>query len=94
MGFQSEQLEVDFIWINRVKEQIMQTNANLVVKLGEATIQLRDIMNLEIGDIIQLNTDATMPLDVMVEGVPKFKGIPGLLKGNRAIRVTESMFDL
>ena len=94
VGFQSEQLEVDFIWINRVKEQIMQTTANLVVKLGEADIQMRDLLNLEVGDIIQLNSDATMPLSVNVEGVPKFKGIPGLLKGNRAIRVTESMFDL
>lgn len=94
VGFQSEQLEVDFIWINRVKEQIMQTTANLVVKLGEASIQVRDLLNLEVGDIIQLDTDATMPLSVMVEGVPKFKGIPGLLRGNRAIRVTESMFDV
>ncbi|MFY7929077.1 MAG: flagellar motor switch protein FliM [Oligoflexus sp.] len=94
VGFQSEQLEVDFIWINRVKEQIMQTTANLVVKLGEASIQVRDLLNLEVGDIIQLDTDATMPLNVMVEGVPKFKGIPGLLRGNRAIRVTESMFDV
>ncbi len=94
VGFQSEQLEVDFIWINRVKEQIMQTQANLVVKLGEAQIQMRDLLNLEVGDIIQLDTDATLPLNVMVEGIPKFKGIPGLLKGNRAIRVTESMFDL
>lgn len=93
VGFQSEQLEVDFIWINRVKEQIMHTTANLMVKLGEAHIQVRDLMNLEPGDIIQLDTDATMPLDVLVEGVPKFKGIPGLLRGNRAIRVTESMFD-
>lgn len=94
VGFQSEQLEVDFIWINRVKEQIMQTTANMIVKLGEANIQMRDILNLEIGDIIQLDTDATMPLSVQVEGVPKFKGIPGLLKGNRAIRITESMFDI
>ena len=93
VGFQSEQLEVDFIWINRVKEQIMQTAANIVVKLGEAHIQVRDLMNLEVGDIIQLDTDATMPLDVLVEGIAKFKGIPGLLKGNRAIRVTESMFE-
>jgi flagellar motor switch protein FliM len=93
VGFQSEQLEVDFIWINRVKEQIMQTTANIVVKLGEASIQVRDLMNLEVGDIIQLDTDATMPLSVMVEGIPKFKGIPGLLRGNRAIRVTESMFE-
>lgn len=94
VGFQSEQLEVDFIWINRVKEQIMQTTANLVVKLGEAQIQVRDLLNLEVGDIIQLDTDATMPLNVLVEGIPKFKGIPGLLRGNRAIRVTESMFDV
>ncbi len=94
VGFQSEQLEVDFIWINRVKEQIMQTTANIVVKLGEASIQVRDLLNLEVGDIIQLDTDATMPLSVLVEGIPKFKGIPGLLRGNRAIRVTESMFDV
>jgi flagellar motor switch protein FliM len=93
VGFQSEQLEVDFIWINRVKEQIMQTTANIAVKLGEANIQVRDLMNLEVGDIIQLDTDATMPLDVMVEGIPKFKGIPGLLRGNRALRITESIFE-
>lgn len=93
VGFQSEQLEVDFIWINRVKEQIAQTMANVGVSLGEAHIQVRDLLNLEAGDIIQLDTDATMPLDVLVEGVPKFRGIPGLLKGNRAIRITESMFE-
>ena len=93
VGFQSEQLEVDFIWINRVKEQIMQTTANIVVKLGEANVDLQDIINLEIGDFIQLDRDATIPLDVLVEGVPKFKGIPGLVKGNRAIRITESMFE-
>ena len=72
----------------------MQTSANLCVKLGEADIQMRDILHLEQGDIIQLDTDATMPLNVLVEGVPKFKGIPGTLKGNRALRITESMFDI
>lgn len=93
VGFQSEQLEVDFIWINRIKEQIMATSANLLVRLGEANITVRDLMNLEPGDIIQLNTDATVPLNVLVEGVAKFKGIPGLLKGNRALKITESLFD-
>lgn len=93
VGFQSEQLEVDFIWINRIKEQIMGTNANVLVKLGEADIDVRDIMDLEPGDIIQLGNDATLPLDVEVEGVPKFKGIPGLLKGNRALKITEALFE-
>jgi flagellar motor switch protein FliM len=93
VGFQSEQLEVDFIWINRIKEKVMQTEANLLVRLGEADISARDLMNLEAGDIIQLNTDATTPLDIMVEGVAKFRGVPGLLKGNRAIRITDSLLE-
>jgi flagellar motor switch protein FliM len=93
VGFQSEQLEVDYIWINRIKEQIMQTSANLLVKLGEADISVNDLMDLTPGDIIQLATDATAPLDILVEGVPKFKGIPGLLKGNRALKIVESLID-
>jgi len=94
VGFQSEQLEVDFIWINRIKEQIMGTSANVLVKLGEADIALRDLMELAPGDIIQLDTDATMPLDIQIEGIPKFKGIPGLLKGNRALKIVESLIDV
>ena len=91
VGFQSEQLEVDFIWINRIKEQIMQTSANMQVKLGEADIAVRDLLELNPGDVIQLATDATLPLDILVEGIAKFKGIPGILKGNRAVKITESL---
>ncbi len=94
VGFQSEQLEVDFIWINRIKEQILHTSANLLIQLGEAEITVADLMKLEVGDIIQLDTDATMPLDVLAEGVVKFKGLPGILKGNRAIKITESLIDV
>lgn len=93
VGFQSEQLEVDFIWINRIKEKIMDTIANVSVKLGEAEINVSDLMNLSVGDIIQLNTDATVPLDIDVEGVRKFKGLPGILKGNRAIKITDSFIE-
>ncbi len=89
VGFQSEQLEVDFIWINRLKEHIMQTQANILIKLGDAEIQMRDVLKLEAGDIIQLNQDATSPIDILVEGIPKFKGVPGLLRGSRAMKITE-----
>ena len=69
----------------------MGTSANINVKLGDAEIAMRDLMELQPGDIIQLNTDATSPLDILVEGVPKFRGIPGLLRGNRALRIVESL---
>lgn len=94
VGFQSEQLEVDYIWIHRIKEQIMQTEANIQIKLGSADITVHDLANLEPGDIIQLNHDATKPLDVLVEGIPKFRCIPGVLKGQRAIKITESLIEV
>ena len=58
----------------------MQTPANVLVKLGEADITMRDLLELQAGDIIQLDNDATLPLDIQVEGISKFRGIPGLLK--------------
>ena len=91
VGFQSEQLEVDHIWINRIKEQIMMTRTNIVVKLGEANISVNDLVNLEVGDIIQLDHDASVALDLLVESVAKFKCVPGVLKGQRAIKVVESL---
>ena len=72
----------------------MGTSANIIVRLGDADISVKDLMQLEPGDIIQLNNDATMPLEVLVEGMPKFRGVPGLLKGSRAIKITESLIEM
>ena len=89
VGFQSEQLEVDHLWINRIKEQILGARVNLEVPLGEAHITVDDLINLEKGDIIQLDHDANQPLMLNVEGVGKFKGSPGVLKGQRAVKIQE-----
>ena len=89
VGFQSEQLEVDYIWINRIKEQIMGTTVNLMVRLGEANINVNDLVNLAVGDIIQLDHDSSAPLNIEVEGIAKFKCLPGVLKGQRAVKITD-----
>ena len=89
MGFQSEQLEVDHIWINRIKGQLVQTNVNVSVELGHAWITMNDLMGLSKGDVIVLEHDADKPFDVVIEGVKKFRGVPGVLKGNRALKITE-----
>jgi flagellar motor switch protein FliM len=91
VGFQSEQLEIDYIWIHRIKEQIMQTTTNILVKLGDADITANDLANLEVGDIIQLNHDAATPLELLVEGIPKFKCAPGVLKGQRAVKLIDTI---
>lgn len=94
VGFQNEQLEVDHIWINRIKNQLLGTHVNIACKLGTAWINLRDMMELGVGDIIILDHEANKPLDITIEGVHKFKGVPGIVRGNRAIKITETVGDL
>ncbi len=48
----------------------------------------QDFLKLEPGDILGLTTDIDDELIVKVEGIPKFKGRPGVVKENRAVQVT------
>jgi flagellar motor switch protein FliM len=93
VGFQNEQLEVDHIWINRIKTQLMATNVNLSVSLGNAFINLNEFTELKKGDVLILDKDSDKPLDIMVEGLQKFKGVPGVVKGNKAIKIVETLGD-
>jgi flagellar motor switch protein FliM len=62
--------------------------ASVLVNLGQATITVGDLVNLNVGDVIPLTQDADGELEVQVEGVPKFKCFFGISRGNRAVQVT------
>jgi flagellar motor switch protein FliM len=86
-GFQSDQLEVDHEWINRFIEQVREASVQLTVDLGRATITGGDLINLAVGDVIMMDQDVNQPLTIRVEGIPKFRGFPGVVRGNKAIRI-------
>jgi flagellar motor switch protein FliM len=86
-SFQSERLEVDHVWINRFKERLMETPVEMVVRLGRTTISGRQLLYLQEGDIILLDTDEDELLEAEVEGVRKFQGLPGRVKGNKSFKV-------
>lgn len=93
VGFQNEQLEVDHIWINRIKAQLMNTSVNISVNIGNCWLNMRELMELSAGDILILETDADRPLDIFIEGMHKFRGTPGVIRGNKAIKITETIGD-
>ena len=88
-SFQAENEMGDSVWIKSMNEHIMNTNANLVVKLGEADITIGDLLTLEKNDIISLNQVVSGEAKVVVEGVEKMKCLMGTHNGNRAIQITE-----
>ncbi len=89
-GFQIESDQTDKkLWTNTIREQLMETELNLKVNLGETEIDLGDLMNLKVGDVLPLNQDASGEFDIQVEGVRKFKGYYGVHHGTVAVQVTQ-----
>ena len=88
-GFQSEQLEVDRAWSGRFKAGLMESKVDMMVELGRVSILGKDIANLKTGDVIQLDHYASDPLEIYVEGIPKYRGYPGIFKGNKAVQISQ-----
>jgi flagellar motor switch protein FliM len=87
-SFQTESDRVDKEWTAKMEEHLRNAEANILVNLGAATITVGDLVNLNVGDIIPLAQDADGELNVLVEGVSKFKCFFGVSRGNRAAQVT------
>ena len=56
--------------------------------LGRSSISVNDFVNIQIGDIIKLDTKVEDELDVYVGNIKKFKALPGATSDSYAVRVT------
>ncbi|MBG0777115.1 MAG: flagellar motor switch protein FliM [Desulfovibrionaceae bacterium] len=90
-SFQTERLEIDHAWVSRLKERLLETPVEIVVGFGKTKITGRQLLNLELGDILLLDTDTDDLLEAKIEGVPKFHGICGTVKGNQAFQVIKEV---
>ena len=86
-SYQSDQLEVDEEWIIRLRRLLHDVPVELTVELGRASLKGEELMNIEVGDIIVLDSEANRPISVCVEGVPKLRATPGICRGNMAFQV-------
>lgn len=90
-SYQSDQLEVDIQWIERLKERIREVKVELAMELGKTTITGRDLLQLDIGDVLVLNQDIEKPLTVKIEDIPKFRAFAGIYKGSKAFQVHDTI---
>jgi flagellar motor switch protein FliM len=87
--FQSEEMEVDQVWVRRLRTELLTTEVEIITELGTAVITPQELMGFKVGDTLMLGNDVTDPLTLKVEQNPKFKGFPGVSRGNKAIQITE-----
>ncbi|EQC47100.1 flagellar motor switch protein FliM [Bacteriovorax sp. Seq25_V] len=87
-SYQTDNDMADSIWTQAMNEHIKHAQATIVVKLGEASMTVGDLLTLEKGDIIPLNQEASGEVTAEVQGVDKMKCLIGTYKGNRAVQIT------
>jgi len=70
--------------------EAMIAKAPMPVKavLGNSSISVNDFINLQVGDIIRLDTKVDQELDVYVGNIKKFTALPGASGEQYAVRVT------
>ena len=88
-NFQSEQMEVDQVWVNRLRGELMKTEVEMVAELGQAQITPRELLGLQKGNVLMLGRDVSDPLYIKTEGTAKFRGYSGVSRGMKAIQITE-----
>lgn len=88
-AFQGESMENLNQWSDRVISNLREVPVEVCVKLGSTEKSGREILDLHVGDIIELDERSDSPLDIFVEETLKMRGTPGSSRGNQAIRVSE-----
>jgi flagellar motor switch protein FliM len=89
-GFQVESDQTDKkLWTSIIKDQLLDTELDVKVNLGQSEISLNELMNLKVGDVIPLDQDANGEFDILVQEVRKFKGLYGVYHGSVAMQITK-----
>lgn len=91
--FTREQSEEDIALRRTLADNIKNLHADINVHLGETILDAGDIIELEVGDIIQLDTRKDDLLPVFISGIRKYMGSPGLHRGNKALLIKRKVLD-
>ena len=86
-GMQSDVDDVDERWITALREDIMSAEIGLSCKVAEKEIALRDIIDLNVGDVVPVDIQDTIVL--RANGVPIMHTKMGVSRGNLALQVLE-----
>ena len=71
------------------KSLVMDIPVSLSVELGQTQLEVRDVLNLAAGSVIELNRPQEEPVDIRINGRLIAKGEIVLVKNNLAVKISE-----
>jgi flagellar motor switch protein FliM len=84
-GVQADRSDSDNRWLAHLTEQLDEADVELIADLGQASVQVRELLQLQPGDVIPLD----MPERVVarVDGVPVLECWYGVINGHYGLKV-------
>lgn len=88
-GVQSDKMDKDVRWSKALRDEIMDVPVNMRAKLLDVDLTLRDLMELQVGDVIPI--DMPEAATVFVEDLPTYRAKMGKSGDNIALKITEKL---
>ncbi|WP_333652356.1 flagellar motor switch protein FliM [Dissulfurispira sp.] len=88
-AFSADRDELDIKWLERLKERLKEIPVTVTGRLGDTRVTVQDVLDMKVSDVIILNQRVDEDINVLVEGVQKFKGRFGIYKGSYALKITK-----
>jgi flagellar motor switch protein FliM len=74
-------------------KHLRHANVDVSVLLGEITTDFDDLLHLQVGDVLVLDTSVGQPLPMLIENSKKYLAQPGLVGRHLGMQVTHAMED-
>jgi len=72
-----------------IEKRVQYVPLNITTFLGRTDIPIKSFLDLQVGDVIQLNKGVQSPLETFVEDKLHFKVLPGTFNKKKAVQIVE-----
>ncbi len=70
-----------------IQGQIQNSYMEIIAELGKTSLNVKELMDIEVGDVIKLQKRVNEEIEIQIAGRRKLTGRPGSLEGRKAVRV-------
>ncbi|MDW0109221.1 flagellar motor switch protein FliM [Sporosarcina aquimarina] len=74
-----------------LEKRIRKASLPVVASLGEGEMSVEELLYLQVGDIVALDSAIDAPLTIEVSGIPKFTAQPGHLRNRMAVQILDTL---
>lgn len=89
--FRSKHIEYDFEFTNSIYNNVCGANTDVEARLGKMEVSVQEFLNLQVGDVIVLDTKANEDIDLFIAGSKSFKCKAGLVENKKGVIITDSV---